>query len=215
MKRLDVNAAWGVLLIALGVLFLLQSLGFLGEGIALLWALLFAAGGAVFLYVFLRNPANWWAVIPGFALLGLGVLITLGSTGSELVRTLGGALFMAGIGAAFGVIYLRNHEFWWAVIPAGVLFTLALVILLSSWVEGAAVGSVFFLGLAATFSLVWLLPNPKGRMTWALIPAAVLAVIGALTILASVELLRFLWPAALILVGVYFVYRALVSLKAE
>lgn len=211
MKKFDWNIAWGAVLVLVGLLFLLQSFGLLAGGLSLLWTLLFAAGGATFLYVFITQSEQWWAVIPGFTLLGLALLIMLGSFGSPFVETLGAAIFMGSISAAFWVIYVRKQEYWWAVIPGGVLLTLAGIIVLSELLPGGVVGGLFFLGLALTFGLVYILPNPEGRMVWALIPAGVLGLMGILIVVASSQLLRWLWPLALIGVGGYLVLRTLMQ----
>lgn len=208
MKRLDVRAVGGILLIVVGILLLLQGFGILGVVVALIWALIFAAAGLVFLYVFLTDQrANWWAVIPGFALLGIATLIALDQFWPELGDIVGGALFLGGIGLAFWVIYFINRKHWWAVIPGGVLFTLALVVGLESVFEGAEMGGVFLLGLGLTFGLLSLVPTPRGRMRWALIPAAVLLVIGLLITAATTGILEYLWAIALILVGLYLLFR--------
>ena len=108
----------------------------------------------------------------------------------------------------FLLVYLRNRQAWWAIIPCGVMITLALVTGLESESE-LGVGGVFFLGLALTFLVVYLVPNPEGRMTWALIPAAVLGIMGFLILAAAVQLIGFLWPLALVVVGAYLLFRAL------
>ena len=210
MRNLDRNILWGGLLIVLGLLFGLQSLGLVGTGVvwAWVWALIFAAAGAAFVYWYLREPEQWWPIIPGFTLLGLGALIALGSAG-RLGGVLGGALFMGSIAASFWVIYLRRRAQWWPIIPGGVLATLALVILSSELIQGEAVGGIFFLGLAATFGLVYLLSGVEQRMTWALIPAGIMGVMGLLLLAASSSLLGYLWPLALIAGGGYLVLRAL------
>ena len=47
------NAAlWGILLIAAGIFFLLQNLGWFGGLTDLIWTGLFGLGGLVFLYIF-------------------------------------------------------------------------------------------------------------------------------------------------------------------
>jgi len=208
---LEVRIVGGILLIVGGVLFLLQNLGFLGGSLALLWALLLGVGGAVFLYVFLTNRANWWVLVPGFALLGLAATVALNRLAPGVGETWGGTLFLSGIGFAFWVIYFTNREHWWPVIPGGVLLTIALVAGLSSVLEGVEVGGIFFLGLGLTFGLLSLLPTPEGRMKWALIPAAVLMVMGLLITAAATALLGYLWPVALILVGLYFIFRTFAS----
>ena len=209
MKRPQVPIIGGILLIAAGVLFLLQNLNIIGGGIALLWALLFGAGGAIFLYVFLADRTDWWAIIPGFVLLGLAALIALSTLAPQVGGAWGGALFLGGIGLAFWVVYFTRRDFWWAVIPGGVLITLALVAGLSSVVQGVETGGVFFLGLGLTFGLLSFLRTPEGRMKWALIPAAVLLVMGLALTAAGASFLKYLWAVALIAGGGYLLFRAL------
>ncbi len=213
MKKLDSHILWGGLLILLGLLFGLQSLGVVGTGLVWgwVWALIFGAAGAAFLYWYLTNRESWWAIIPGLTLLGLGALIFLGSSGFKLAEVLGGALFMGAIGLAFWIIYARDRTRWWAIIPGGVMFSLAALILLSELFGEEAVVGVFFLGLAATFGLVYLLPTGEERMRWALIPAAILGVMGLIFFAAGVEVLGWLWPLALLVAGGYLVLRALRS----
>ena len=207
MQRLEVRIVGGIILIAAGILFLLQNLGVLGGSLALLWALLFSAGGAVFLYVFLTNHTHWWALIPGFVLLSVGGVIALGELAPRLEDMWGGSLVLGGIGLAFWAVYFANREHWWAIIPGGAMVTLALVAGLSSALGDVELGGAFLVGLGLTFGLLYFLPTVEGRLKWALIPAGVLLVMGLLITAASVSLLQYLWPAALILGGLYLVYR--------
>lgn len=207
MRQFQVRIVGGILLIAAGALFLLQNFGIFAVG-DYLWPFLFGAGGLVFLYVFLTDRANWWAIIPGFTLLGLAAMMALNQFVPQVGETWGAALFLGGIGLAFWVVYFTNREHWWAVIPGGVLFTIALVAGLSSILEGIETGGVFFLGLGLTFALLSFLPTPEGRMKWALIPAGVLLVMGLLITAAATAIINYLWPAALILGGLYLLFRA-------
>ena len=56
---------FGVLLVLAGGVFLLQQIFNIPIG-GLFIALLFAAGGAIFLYVLIQDQRKWWAAIPGF-----------------------------------------------------------------------------------------------------------------------------------------------------
>ncbi len=210
MKRFDartINTVGAILLIGVGILLLLQNFGILGGVVALIWSLIFAAGGLIFLYMFLTNRTQWWAIIPGFALLGLAALITLDQFLPRVGDALGGTIFLGGIGLAFWVIYFVKREHWWAVIPGGVMFTVALVAGLDSVFEGAEMSGVLFLGLGLTFGLLYFVPTPHGRMRWARIPAVVLLVVGLLSTAATTGILEYLWPAALIVVGLYLLFR--------
>jgi hypothetical protein len=69
---------------------------------------------------------------------------------------------------------------------------------------------IFFAGLGLTFLALYLLPGPGGtRMTWPLYPAAILLVFAALLFVGATALGRYLWPLALILIGLFLIYRAL------
>jgi len=111
MKRFDVRAIGGILLIVVGILLLLQNFWILGVVVALIWALIFAAGGLIFLYMFLTNRTRWWAVIPGFGLLGLAALIALDGFLPQVGEVLGGMIFLGGVGLAFWVIYCGFPKF--------------------------------------------------------------------------------------------------------
>jgi hypothetical protein len=212
----DHRLLWGILLIVGGLFFLVQNLGFFGflgfipETLwTLFWMGAFGITGLAFLAGLLLNTKNWWMAIPGFALLGLSGTIAA----SEIFTFIPfvGSIFLSSIGLGFLVVYIINREMWWALIPGGVLSTLAVVAALDS-VRGITMdtGVVFFLGLGLTFALVGLVPTPGGRMYWAWIPAGVMLVL-ALTILTSMEgLLNILWPLVLVGVGVWLLFRNLV-----
>lgn len=196
--------AMGALLVGLGVLFLLQNFGLFGSIENVIWLAVFGVAGLTFLFVFATNPEQWWAIIPGFVLLGLAVLIAFG----ERMGAWGGALFLGSIGLAFWVIFIIRREFWWALIPAGTLSTLAVVAVMAERLDGLVVGGILFLGLAATFTLVYLLSGAEGRQRWALIPAGILGAMGLLLTLSLGGLVNFVWAIALIGAGVYLLSRS-------
>lgn len=209
MENPRTRTAVGLLLLGAGILVLLQNLGIVRSGLSLLWSVCFLVAGGIFTFVFLNDRKNWWAVIPGFALLGIGALILLGWALPVSGERWGGGLFLGALGAAFWVIYANRRDQWWPIIPGGVLMTLALVAVLDEGVGvGFDTGSIFFLGLGATFLLLYLLPTAAGKMTWAVYPAIILGAIGVIIALASSSLMRYLGPLALVAAGVYLVYRA-------
>jgi hypothetical protein len=203
MKR-NTTILRGVFLIALGALFLLQNFGVL-RGLDFIWPFLFAAAGAGFLVMFFYNREAWWALIPGFVLLGLAAV-----TGIELLRLdvpsdWGGALFLGAIGLGFWAVYLVRRDNWWAIIPAGALTTLALIAGLADRASDFVSGGILFIGLALTFGLVFLL----ARMRWAIYPAAGLAALGIFLLVGLGAVINYLWPIALIAAGLFLVVRVL------
>jgi hypothetical protein len=198
--------AIGALLVAFGVLFLLQNFGLFSSLTNLIWLFIFGAAGLTFLFVFATNQEHWWALIPGFTLMGLAVLIAFG----DRMGVWGGAFFLGSIGLSFWVIYLVRRELWWALIPAGTLTTLAVVAALAERTDGMVVGGILFLGMAATFALVYALTGTGTgeRQRWALIPAGILAAIGMLLILSLGGLVNYVWALAMIGAGVYLLMRS-------
>ena len=139
MKRIDLSLVGGLLLILLGLLFGLQNFGIIESAMVWLWVVFFGAGGLGFLYVFLTNREQWWAIIPACSLGGLAVLIALSMLFPRFGGVFGRTLFLGAVGLSFWIIYFLKRDYWWAVIPGGVLFTLALLPLLSEFVDGLIV----------------------------------------------------------------------------
>lgn len=194
----------GVLLILAGVIFLLDNLAIITLDWKMLIGPLFGIGGLVFLLVFVADTDEWWALISGFVLIGIGVTIFMGQ--NKLMVSWSGAVFLGLLALAFLMVYLFHRNQWWALIPGGGLLTLAGVTLLPD--DGTLSGGLFFLGLALTFGLVYIAPKPAGKLTWALYPAGALLLVGLLAILGATNLTNYLWPLALLAAGGYVIYRA-------
>ncbi|NTV37088.1 MAG: hypothetical protein HGA53_09050 [Anaerolineaceae bacterium] len=201
---------FGVLLILAGILFLLQTVfDVVVEGT--IFGAFFALGGVAFLILLFTNPKeSWWAAIPGFTMLGLGVLIASPVIfGDTFTEHFGGSIFLGSIALSFLVVMLLHPEFWWAVIPAGTLFTLAIVAGLPQTFgsSGLETGALFFVGLGITFGVLGLLPAGR-KMKWPWIPAVILLIMGGLIALGSESAIKYLFPVALILGGVFFLVRS-------
>lgn len=210
MEKQAARIIFSIFLIVLGLVLVLNNLNLLPFDLnssTIFWAAAFAVGGLAFVAAFLSNPREvWWAAIPGFTLLGLAGVIAMPSMWDEAA----GGLFLGMIGLSFLVIYFIRRDFWWAVIPGGVLSTLAIVALTSASLdEGTASGGLFFLGLAATFLVVYFLPTPEGRMHWALWPAGVLGIIGMIILAGAGGIASYIFPLFLLGAGGFMVLRAI------
>lgn len=211
MKRFDSRYLWGGLLIVVGILFLLQEIGFVSSAWGIFWGVLFGLAGVIFLYTYSTNTSQWWTLIPGFSLLGISAIILL----SELVPGFeggwGGAIILGSISLSFWIIYFKNRELWWTIIPGGVLLTLAVVSVFDIFSVGSGIdtGGIFLMGLGLTFAILALIPTSHGRLFWAFIPAGVLIIIGLLISTPSLNLINYIWPAALIVLGAYILLRNL------
>lgn len=194
----------GILLIAAGVILLLDNMNIIALDWNVLVGPMFAIGGLVFLLVYILNTDEWWALIPGCVLIAIGIIIFMGERG--VAEQLTGGVFLGLLALSFLLVYAFHRENWWAIIPGGVLLTLAVVAVLpeSDWT-----GSLFFLGMAATFGLLYVLPNPEGKLKWALYPAGALLVLGLMVALGVSNLINLVWPLALLIAGGVIIFRVL------
>ena len=201
MRRINPRLLIGGVLIIGGLLSLLEVQGIISNAGGIFWGLVFAAAGAIFLYMLLNDRNNWWAAFPAFTLFGLATSSVL----PESLDVYRGLAFFAGISLAFWWVYFSNTERWWAIIPGGILLTLGVVSMLDNMTE-MQMGGSFFLGLGLTFVLVAILPS-GGSRSWALIPGTILLLFGALLGTPLSGLTQYLWPAVLIVLGIYLILR--------
>jgi hypothetical protein len=202
---------FGAALILMGGLLLAQQIFHLELHLGgLMVAVFFAIGAAVFLYVLIQRKENWWAAIPGMVLLGLAVLIAGSQFFQPFFNQFGGGIFLGFIGLAFLVVLLVKHDNWWAVIPMGVLFTLAIVAAFGSMLNGFASGSIFFMGLAVTFAAIGFMPVGRNEK-WPWIPAGICGAIATMLLFTSGQFMQsfagLIWPGLLVLLGIYLVVR--------
>ena len=89
-----------------------------------------AAIALPFIVVFLRDRAQWWALIPAYVLLAVGLMVGLTEQGilSDLLVP---AYVMFAIAIPFLVVYARNPSEWWPLIPAVILAVIGLSFLVA------------------------------------------------------------------------------------
>jgi hypothetical protein len=130
-----------------------------------------------------------------------------GSSGLGLGAWLGGNFegvsFLGLTGLGFLLAYVLRPSEWWVLIPGGVLLTLALVALVEALWPGLDAAWLLFLGFAATFGVLFALGH-----RWALWPA--LGLLVPLAFWEGVgEALGYLFPLALVFLGVWLLWRGL------
>lgn len=197
----------GGVMILVGALALINSLPGIELG-GLVWSAAFLLAGLIFLFVLVSDRRQWWASFPGFTLFGIGALMGLEELAPRATDQVGGAIVVGAIAVSFLVVYLLNRQFWWAIIPAGTMLSITVMILLEPITPEPV--WAFFFGLAATFGVLSLVNVGEGkRMWWPLIPAAVLALMGVIFMMGDVEWAGYVLPVLLIAFGVFFVFRAM------
>ncbi len=185
-RRVEVIGA--LALIGAGLLFLLGNLGFLHDVQPIVWSGLFFLGGLLFLVGYAGNRSEWWPLIPGSGLLGVGAIILLSGVLHVPGELAGAGLFIC-LAAGFGGVYLAHpRENWWALIPGGAMLALTALVLLSE-VAGELGGSVFFAGMGLVFVALYFAEIDGQRYQWwALIPAGALLSLAAVVALAAADL---------------------------
>ena len=201
----------GIVLVLGGITLLLQNLNVFRPAGGLFWGAILLFAGAAFLSTYYEDRTRWWAFIPAFTLLGLGTSSLLDALIPSVGSFLGGGILLVGISLGFIAVYVVMRQFWWTIIPAGVLATLALVSVIDNSRLGVDSGGIFFLGIGLTFAILALLPGHEVMLRWAYIPAGVLILMGILISAASSNLINVIFPAILIVIGLIFVGRVVLG----
>jgi hypothetical protein len=197
---------WGVALVLFGAVLLAQQLGLLGPTQLSFAMFLFGVPALLFLLTFAFDRRQWWALIPGFVLLGL-TLVVFNEQNHFLTSNQSGALFLFSIGLPFLLIFFVDRRMWWALMPGGVMTVIAIMPLLADTVAGQVTGGIFFLGLAAVFALLRLATLSNPSTGWAWWPAAGLAIFGVIVLVLGGPAAQYVWPVLLIALGLWILVR--------
>jgi hypothetical protein len=193
----------------LGTMLALIGLGVLRDEWIATFVLL--AIGLPFLYVYARNPRNWWAVIPAYAMFVLGTmlaLIGLGVLRDEWIAT----FVLSAIGLPFLYVYARNPRNWWALIPAYTMLAIGTMVGLIGLglLNDLLIPAYVNLAIALPFFVVFVRDRNNW---WALIPGGIMGVIG-MGFLAGSGAFNLLVPAVLILGGLFLLARQFIGGRA-
>lgn len=147
---------------------------------------------------------QWWRLIPAWIMAALTVMILLNivpGVADEVVV----ALLFVGMATAFVHIYLlQRDDHWWALLPAGFTFVVALIVATSALTHNITVlGALLFGGIGAVFFLLYALSRGTAHW-WSLIPGSVLLIFSLMILTAQPDgeatYLRW-WPVLLIVGG--------------
>ena len=162
--------------------------------------------GLSFFVVYWSNRTRWWALLVAYIMFVLSIAPVMSSFGGETAAYFG-TIFLLAIALPFYVVYFRDGKNWWAISPAGVMTTLAIIATLgiAGWIKDTQTGgysnAILMGGLAATFAVVWL----RHAMSWAKVAAIILALVAVASIFFA-SYAEIFWPVAIILAGGYLLY---------
>lgn len=203
---------WIIFLLLAGVYLLLNSLGVIGPWGDLIWGALFAAVGLGFLIWFFLDRTRWWRVIPGFTLLAAGAVIALESQAITLGNW-AGAIVLFGVALAFWALLLRRGDFWWALLPAGVLTVTSILVGMQAQLSGQLWTAALLIGIGLVFLLLYFTRLGQADTRWAIIPAGWLLLLGLITLVNAFNLPPAIdkwWPVLLILVALALLVLAII-----
>jgi len=157
-----------------------------------------------FIVVYTRDRAQWWALIPAYVLLAVAAMILLSETGL-LSDAFQGTFVLTAIALPFLLIYLQDRAKWWALIPAYVLFSIGIMLLLEELgiLNDFLIPAYVMFVIAIPFFVVYV-RNPQ--QWWPLIPGGILAAIGLSFLM--VEAFQYVFPAVVILLGLWILIRS-------
>lgn len=208
MKLRKRNLTIGYLFIIGGILLLLNNLDLIYFDSDLLWGLAFITLGVAFLITYYRSSPKVGILIVGFTCLVIGVSIFL-STIRTIPDELIGTLFLWSFSGIFITIHFQKSEYWWAIIPGGLLFVIGGIVLLEAFhlITDERLWFVFFSGTSLIFWYLFLIKNEKNRLGWAKYPAITITIFSffILSITWSSKITDILFPISIILLGIYLI----------
>lgn len=212
MDKQTMKLFWGIVLILAGIFFLLVTTDVISIKINAAWlfGILFFLGFLIFIGIYISMHRNqFWPLIPGIISLGLALLILGEEIG--LKGNVAPGMFIMFIGLSFLAVAILHKENWWAIIPAGMVASVSLVIFF-----GDTVGvGLMFAGMGLTFiALYFILLNTEEKHWWPLMPGGILAFMGFLFLFfGEVGFGKFILPSALIIIGLILIINHLRAAK--
>lgn len=205
MSKRRVDLIWGLVLVVLGGLFLGETMGWIPELTAVLWAGIFGVASVMFFVTFLvRGLDEWGWLFPAMATGAVAVIIALAEFGFDGPWL--GSLMLWAVSLPFWVVFASNTKAnWWTLIPGWVTAVIGFVVLLADRVPGEWIGALIMFAIALPFFVVYLRDR---KQWWALIPGFVLSVVGVVVVLstkAPEEMVGFIMVGAVSL-PFFFVY---------
>jgi hypothetical protein len=201
---------WWALIPGAVMLFLAMTMlavdNFGGEWIGAMFLFLISLS---FFVVYLNDRTRNWALLVSYIMFVLSIAPAMASGRGDTVAYYG-SIFLFAIALPFFIVYFRSMNNWWAIIPAGVMTTLAVIAgaAIAGWIRSETDGGFSFAfllgGIAATFAVIWL----RHAQPWAKTVTIILAIMSVASIF-FVSYYEIYWPVALVLAGAYLLFTAL------
>lgn len=207
----DQRNVFGILLILFGTYLALEQFGVIPVSArGLVPAVLFGFAAFSLFSMYFANTTRWWAVMVGFFMSGLALSALVGVFAPEMSARVSGTLFFAGLSLGFAAAYVVQRENWWAIIPGGVMLSLAAVTFFEN-TPGIPFepAGLLFIGMGLTFLLLSTVKNNNIRLSWGIYPGIPLLIFGVMLAIGSEESWAVMGPLLLVAGGVWLLYSSL------
>jgi hypothetical protein len=173
---------WGILLIGFGLYALARTMGYEIPEDPTTWAYIFGAISLLSLiFYFLDGVKEWGWLFPAGIFGALALMMTMVSNGVE--SALIAAPLFLGIGLPFVVaFFIDRANNWWALIPAGVMLFMALLMMVVDDANGNWIGALVMFMISLSFFVVYLINRSH---TWALLVAYIMFVLSLAPAMSS------------------------------
>jgi hypothetical protein len=212
MKTNIIKILWGILLIAVGGLFLVDRLGYMDLDLLtrLDWSIVFAVTSAFFFVCYLLAGVRQWGwLFPALIFTALALIVGV------LVDNRSDAMIampiLLSVGIPFYVGYLLDRKHWGLLIPAWIMTIVSAIVVLSESAYPDLIGAIVLYAIALPFIVVFLVSR---RHKWALIIGFVLAFIGLFPLLGPILPDAIAGPVVMFLFFVFFVAIYLILKKS-
>jgi hypothetical protein len=158
-----------------------------------------------FIVIFFRYRIHWWATIPGFFVILAGTMVLLVNHSPE--ETIGTFVLLVLAFPFFAIYFFARN--WWAIIPAGILTTLALLVPFAIGVEdnnqqAQLLSVAMFLGFSIPFAWLWWRRN-LFPTAWTKYPVAGLIVAAIITLVPG-TVIQSGWLVFVIVIVAWLLY---------
>lgn len=203
---------WGVFLVCLGALSLLNTLDVIRIDEEVGPAMFFFSAGVVLVVAHFFFNKKLWSLIIGGVCMFIGLAAYIDATRFVRDEYIGIILFVL-TGLIFLSALRQGRKNWWAIIPGGYSLSIAAHIALDlSWHgSGTWHSVVVFGGTGLIFGAIYLLKNDTYNLDWAKYPSIIAFALCAITLLAADfedAVGRFFFPVLLIGLGALLLYRS-------
>ncbi|KAA3620410.1 MAG: hypothetical protein DWQ05_00265 [Calditrichaeota bacterium] len=211
MAKSNNQVIGGIFLIAIGAILFLNELRYPFLDGAVWGAFVIFVFSMIAFWGYFQDRAPWKLIL-GIFLLFLAAIILAEQMG-YIYGDYRGAFVLWSLAAAFlGVFFIKRDQ-WWALIPAGVLATLGLIVTLEAgwYFNDDFIPVILFFGFSTPFWILFFLRNDTNKLGWAIWPAAILLIFSVM-LLGKVyfwDFEEFFFPGLLILIGGLLIFRSL------